>query len=291
MYFKLIVNIIFQINCRGFTLIIDGHSHAIGNFADILFLKQLMKDLSVDKIVLCPGGGSLDSKHIVPKFKENFFTTRYRLVMLSNRMLRGRYQQNSDRDIGNYYVRSLVEQLPDKLLQFYWVNFFDEDYKEKLLKANKEWNLSGIKIHQCVVPFTNDSEAMKFLASFAAKNELPIFIHIYSPKEARKLGELARNNPKTNFIIAHMMGFENILKDGKDLTNVYFDISTYYMISRKRITKAIKYYGSDHVFLGSDSPLGIENLKNNIEKIRDMNLPEEDEKNILGLGLAKLLKL
>jgi len=73
--------------------------------------------------------------------------------------------------------------------------------------------------------------------------------------------------------------------------NVYFDISTYYIISRKRIKKAIKYYGSDHVLLGSDSPLGIDNLKNNILKIRDMDLSEEDRKNILGLSIAKLLGL
>ncbi|MHA1366708.1 MAG: amidohydrolase family protein [Candidatus Heimdallarchaeota archaeon] len=259
-------------------MIIDGHSHAIGTFADITSLKKLMKELAVDKIVLCPGGGAPDSKHIVPKYKENFFTTRYR-------------QSHSDRDLGNFYVRSLVEQLPDKLLQFYWINFLDKEYKEKLTKANKDWKLSGLKLHQCVVPFTNDSEDMKFIATFAAKNNLPIFIHIFSPKEARKLAELARRNPKTNFIVAHMMGFEDILKVGKDLTNVYFDISTYYIISRKRIKKAIKYYGSDHVLLGSDSPLGIDNLKNNILKIRDMDLSEEDRKNILGLSIAKLLGL
>ena len=272
-------------------MIIDGHSHAIGNFADIEFLKKLMKELAVDKIVLCPGGGDPNSNHIVPKFKENFFTTRYRLVMLSNRMLRGNYQTHSDRDMGNFYVRSLVEQLPDKLLQFYWVNLLDEEFKEKLAKAHKEWKLSGLKLHQCIIPFSNDSEEMQYLATFAAKNKLPIFIHIYSPKEAKKLAVLARKNPKTNFIVAHMMGFENILKEGKDLTNVYFDISTYYIISRKRIKKAIKYYWSDHVFLGTDSPLGIDNLKNNIIKINDMDLSDEERKNILGLGLAKLLNL
>ncbi len=272
-------------------MIIDGHSHAIGTFADITSLKKLMKELAVDKIVLCPGGGAPDSKHIVPKYKENFFTTRHRLVMLSNRLLRGNYQIHSDRDLGNVYVHSLVEQLPDKLLQFYWINILDNEYKEKLAKANKDWKLSGLKLHQCVVPFTNDSEDMQYIATFAAKNNLPIFIHIFSPKEARKLAELARSNPKTNFIVAHMMGFEDILKVGKDLTNVYFDISTYYIISRKRIKKAIKHYGSDHVLLGSDSPLGIDNLKNNILKIRDMDLSEEDRNNILGLSIAKLLGL
>ena len=250
-----------------------------------------MEELAVDKIALCPGGGAPESHPTKPALKENFFTTRYRLVMLSNRLLRGRYKRNSDRDMGNVYVRSLVEQMPDKLLQFYWINFLDKEYKAKLQKAIKDWKISGLKLHQCVVPFTNDSEDMQYVATFAAKNKLPIFIHIYSPKEARKLAVLARKNSKTNFIVAHMMGFEDILKEGKDLTNVYFDISTYYIISRKRIKKAIKYYGSDHVFLGSDSPLGNDNLKNNIEKIREMSISDEDKKNILGLGIAKLLKL
>ena len=199
--------------------------------------------------------------------------------------------ETSDRDLGNVYVRSLVEQLPDKLIQFYWVNFLDSEYKEKLESSYEKWKFKGIKLHQCVVPFTMDSEDMQYIAAFATEKELPIFVHIYSPKEARKLAVLARESPNTNFIIAHMMGFENILKEGKDLTNVYFDISTYYIIRRKRIKKAIKHYGSDHVILGSDSPLGIDNLRNNIEKIQSMDLSDEDKKNILGLSLKKLLKL
>ena len=87
------------------------------------------------------------------------------------------------------------------------------------------------------------------------------------------------------------MGLENVIRHGKDLTNIYFDISTYFIISKRRIKKAIKYFGADHVFLGSDTPMGYDNLKNNIEKIKNMELSPEEKELILGRAIAKLLKL
>ena len=37
-------------------MIIDGHAHTFGIFSQVRGLMEIMNELSVDKIVLCPGG-------------------------------------------------------------------------------------------------------------------------------------------------------------------------------------------------------------------------------------------
>ncbi len=111
---------------------------------------------------------------------------------------------------------------------------------------------------------------------------MPIFIHIYNFKEANKFVEFVRRFPEVNFILAHLMGLENFVKKGKGLKNIYFDISTSYIINQRRIKKAMKHFGVDHVLLESDSPIGYDNLKNNIEKIQKMKISKLEKEMILG---------
>lgn len=273
-------------------MIIDGHAHALGEFSNVESIKTILDELKVDKIVLCPGSSEDPTiTPIKPKIKGNFITKNARIVFVSNIFLRRYSKGMGDRDAGNQYVHSLVEKLPERIIQFYWVNFFREDYFEELREKFSKWKFKGLKLHQCVLPFSNDSEDMEKLSQFAAENNLPIFIHIFNPKEADKLVGLGRKHPKTNYIVAHMMGLENVISKGKDLKNFYFDISTYYIVSNQRIKKAIKFFGADHVLLGSDSPLGYDNLKNNIKKIKKMDIPKEQKELILGNGIAKLLDI
>jgi len=273
-------------------MIIDGHAHALAEFADPEMLRRILSELEVDKVVLCPGGGA--DPHYEPrrpKVKESFLVTNHRILFLSNHLLRRWSKGITDRDVGNNYIFELRKQLPEKIIQFYWANFLDENYYSKMIAAYEKMKFHGIKLHQCVIPFDNAGKNMEQVAKFAAEHNMPIFIHIFSSKEANKLIKLARREPKTNFIIAHLMGLENVIKHGRDLKNIYFDISTYYIISKRRIKKAIKYFGADHVFLGSDTPMGYDNLKMNIEKIQNMDLTREEKELILGKAIAKLLNL
>ncbi|NHJ32471.1 MAG: amidohydrolase family protein [Asgard group archaeon] len=273
-------------------MIIDGHAHATAEFADPKTLKEIMDELNVAKIVLCPGRGddpSYEPKR--PKVRQSLIVTNHRVLFFSNHLLRRWSKHVTDRDLGNEYIFKLRKEMPDKIIQFYWVNFLNKDFYSKMIDAYKRMKFQGIKLHQAVVPFDNGGEEIEQVAKFAGEKNLPIFIHIFNSKEANKLIKLARRYPKTNFIVAHLMGLENVIKHGKDLNNFYFDISTYFIISERRIRKAIKHFGADHVFLGSDTPMGYDNLKNNIEKIQNMDLPLEEKELILGKAIAKLLKL
>jgi predicted TIM-barrel fold metal-dependent hydrolase len=98
-----------------------------------------------------------------------------------------------------------------------------------------------------------------------------------------------RKFPQVNYIVAHMMGFETIARWGKDLSNVYFDVSSYFIILDKRIHKAMKIFGEDKILLGSDAPTGDRCLELNIEKIRNLNLSDSQKRKILGKNLARIL--
>ncbi|HUT80351.1 MAG TPA: amidohydrolase family protein [Candidatus Bathyarchaeia archaeon] len=272
-------------------MIIDGHAHAIGEFADPKRLFPILENLKVDKVVLCPGGGDPHSEPMKPKVKESILTTNPRILFWSNHYLRSKTVNVGNRDLGNEYVHSLVNEFPDRILQYYWINFKDSNFLQNLKENYNRWKFKGIKLHQCVVPFENDCEELIHVSDFASKNDLPIFIHVYNKKEAIKLVEIMRRNSTVNYTIAHMMGLEEVIKFGKDLTNVYFDTSTYYIISKKRIKKAISNFGADHVIMGSDSPFGYDNLQNIMSKIRSFDIPQEEKDLIMGGNIARILKL
>ncbi|MBN1330991.1 MAG: amidohydrolase family protein [Candidatus Heimdallarchaeota archaeon] len=272
-------------------MIIDGHAHAKDEFADPNRLFRILENLKVDKVVLCPGGGDPHGESMKPRVKESLFTTNPRILFWSNYYLKSKTKNAKNRDLGNEYVHSLVKNHPDKLIQYYWLNFNDPDFLQKLKENYTQWRFKGIKLHQCIVPFKTDSKVLDLTSNFAAVNNLPIFIHIYNRKEAIKLIELMRKYKTVNYTIAHMMGLEEVIKFGKDLTNVYFDTSTYYIVSKKRIEKAITYFGADHIIMGSDSPFGYDNLQNIIRKIRSLDLSQEEKDLIMGGNIARLLKL
>ncbi|MCF2144064.1 MAG: amidohydrolase family protein [Candidatus Heimdallarchaeota archaeon] len=264
----------------------------MGEFAEVRTLEAILNKLKVDKIGLCPGGGSEGkTTYIRPKIKENFLTTNPKILFLSNKFLRRKAGTLMDREYGNTLVHELQRKLPKRIVQYYWVNFFEPDFYDKLLKKYREWKFQGLKLHQCIVPFKNDGKAFQLLSEFAAEQGLPIFIHIYSAREAKKLVQTALHQPETNYILAHFMGLEETIRFAPKIKNIYFDTSTYYIVSEKRIRKAIKYFGADHVIMGSDSPFGINNLERIIKKIRGLKIPPEERAAILGGAAAQLLKL
>ena len=68
-------------------MIIDGHAHALAEFADPVKLNHIMNELGVDKIVLCPGGGA--DPHYEPqrpKVRQSFLVTNHRILFLSNKL-------------------------------------------------------------------------------------------------------------------------------------------------------------------------------------------------------------
>lgn len=271
-------------------MIIDGHAHAFGEFAYSEKLIPLMDNLGVDKVVLCPGGTDPDYEFKIPKIAYRKSSYNYYFHILGNVFFLRLFHKKMN-NIDNEYVFSLVKDYPDRLMQYFWTNPNDPELISTLEENFVKMSFAGIKLHQCLNKFSNEDEGMKIISQFAAEKNMPIFIHLYNFKEAKKLVKLAQEFPKANYIIAHSMGLETIAKKGERLKNIYFDISTYFIISEKRIHFAMEKFGEDKVLLGSDSPLGYRNLELNIEKIRKMDLTEKQKNKILGENIAKLLNL
>ena len=272
-------------------MIIDGHAHATGEFSDPSKLIPLLDSLGVDKIVLCPGPVDIEGIFDIPKISYTPISKIGRLIFFGNKYILKHEVEDDYFDRGNELISSMTKKYPDRILHFYWVDPLDKNAIDKLEKQMRLSKIQGIKLHQCLSNFSNDSLEMNKLAEFASKYKLPIFTHIFSPLEVKRLLKLARKHPKTNFIFAHFIGLEIAKRKAKDLDNLFFDISTYYIISKRRIRFAVKHFGADHVLLGSDSPFGEKNLENNIKKIKGMRLSEEAKEMILGKNMAKLLNL
>ncbi len=275
-------------------MIIDGHAHAMGEFGNPDLLVKLLDKIGVDKVVLCSGGFSSNDRPNVPKIKESRIVKNRHLIMVSNRFLHLFIKLKGgvkDSDVGNDLVYSFKQKYPERIIQYFWLNPNQQKVLEKLEQVRISWKINGIKLHQCVMRFNNSSLEMKQLVKYAEEHHLPIFIHPYSPKEVKKIIELAKQHSEANFTIAHLMGLETIIRFGKELENFYFDISPYHVISEKRIYRAIDKFGIEKILMGSDTPMGENNLENNIKKIRNLNLSKKDKDLILGGNIVKLLKI
>jgi len=91
--------------------------------------------------------------------------------------------------------------------------------------------------------------------------------------------------------VAHVFGLELFIKSNIKDEYLYFDTSTYQATSDKRVLKAINFFGAHRIVNGSDSPYGKDNLKNNIDRIKKLNISEEEKALILGENMKALLKI
>ena len=93
-------------------------------------------------------------------------------------------------------------------------------------------------------------------------------------------------------VIGHLYGMELFPREDKQhFENTYFDLSNFYFVSIERTMLAYKYFGAEHLLLGSDTPYGKNSLENTLRQISELELSTLEKERILGLNLARLLKL
>jgi predicted TIM-barrel fold metal-dependent hydrolase len=151
-----------------------------------------------------------------------------------------------DKDVFWYYNENqgLLPYNSDKTLLFPSVNPRDSEsigYAKNLIKRN---NLRGIKIHTRSCKLAPAS-VPRSVCRFAEELKIPILIHIGSGNE-QELGVLgvditlysaeilAKSNPKTKFIFAHLGRLNVNLEDCLSLDNVFFDTSGLSLLEAKR---------------------------------------------------------
>jgi len=186
---------------------------------------------------------------------------------------------------------SLAKEQPDKIIQIYWLDPRKPDFIMKLKKDFEKWHFRGIKLHQVCTPFRSDGIEINDIARFCGEKRLPLFIHLWSDGNALKLLNLAKNCPRTDFILLHLVGLEAIAEQAKYQRNIYYEISPFSYIKETRLKYAIDTLGADRIILGSDTPWDKGSLENNIARINRLNIDSEEKELILGRNITDILKL
>jgi predicted TIM-barrel fold metal-dependent hydrolase len=274
---------------REVQLIIDGHAHAAGSLADADGIIAHLDELGVDRIVLTPGLGEADRDRRMPSLAGAFQNADVMLAV--NKVIRrvaGR--RAGDLSQRNERVWSLRQQYPDRIEQFYWADPGADDFLEELASKHQAWGFKGIKLHQPIDRFRCDAPALLSMVEFAGERGLPVFVHLYSRQEARRLAELVMEFPRTVFIVAHLIGLELLEGLPRGTENIYFDVSPPQLVSERRVLKAIERFRAARVVMGSDSPYGRGNLELALARVRELDFPESQLSLMLGTNMERLLE-
>lgn len=272
-------------------MIIDAHAHACGAFLKGENIVEILDANLADKVVLVPGELGSDKDYSILELGAWFPNTDVIwFTNLATKMVIGITGAAKKIEPGNDYVFSLAKEYPERIIQFYWVRLSQPGALEKLERHYEEYGFKGIKLHQCWESFRVDSEIFYQVADWASTKDLPIFVHLFSKRQASRLAKFIKEHPGAIFIIAHLFGLERYVAANITTKNVYFEISTPQLISTRRLLNAINHFGANRIILGSDTPYGVNNLKRNIERVKTLNITSEQKDMILGGNIKNLLK-
>lgn len=271
-------------------LVIDGHAHACGEYLTAEKIKQKLNNTKVDMVLLTAGQyGSKITYGLKDLARGNPYGD---VVSKNNRMtsiIISLMRTIKSISKGNEYVYELKCQLPGIVKQCYWVT--KRNWKDTA-KDYERMSFDAIKFHQCWEKFNFADEFFVKTVEWAAQRELPIFIHVRTLAQVKELIAFIKEHSKAIIIIGHLYGMELFMEEEKRyFENVYFDLSNCYFVSKERTMMAYKHFGPEHLLMGSDTPYGKKSLENTVFQISDLPIPIEGKEGILGLNLAKLLKL
>jgi hypothetical protein len=194
---------------------------------------------------------------------------------------------HSDYAEANAQVARIVARYPKRLIGFAFVHATRDAGRifQMVQHAVKRWSFRGIKVHG------HEAMPTREVCEVAAAFRLPLLVDVTSRSEVVDM--LAPQFRGVNFIIAHLgsntddfRAHQQVVDQLARHPNVYADTSG--VRQYDYIVQAIKRAGPGKLLFGSDGPWlhpGVE-----IEKIRLLGLPPEQEATILGGNILRLLR-
>lgn len=273
-------------------MLIDGHAHASGIFLEPESIIYNLDKSGVDIVILVPGELGSTKNYALPNLAKLFPASN--VVKVTNYLTKfiigiaGTVRQIPE---GNEYVYNLVQKTNGRVIQFIWVTQQMNNPAVYLNEKFAEWNFKGVKLHQCWGKFSVDSNFFRVVAEWAERNDLPLFIHLYSDNDVKQLIKYKKEHPNLKLLVAHLFGLEVFIRQDFKDENLYFDTSTIQITSTKRLMNAIEFVGASNVTLGTDTPYGKDNVKKNIDRIRSLEISTKDKELILGENMRAILKL
>lgn len=270
-------------------MIIDGHAHACGEYFDGESIIKTLDFNNADRVILCPGEANSNKTYGLPLLSEKFpqkdFIYIVNKVISITTKISGAVKHIDDQ---NRYVYKLSKAYPDRILQAYWVNPLNEKCLLNLNTDYIEYGFKLIKLHQCWNKFDISCEIAGKIIEWAFEHKMPIFIHISTRKQVQAFIQTANKYLHNTFIIAHLIGFDDICRHVKN-SNIYYEISPPQLVSLEKVKSAISKVGTAKLILGSDTPYGRNNLQINIKRINSLEISEHEKDLIKGENLCNLL--
>lgn len=272
-------------------MIIDAHAHACGEYLDLQSIIKVLDENKTDQVVLCPGEANSKKSYGLPLISEWF--PQKDIMFGVNRVIGFITKWTGaakHMDQQNQYVFQLAQMAPERIIQAYWINPLEWGCIKKLESDYRAYQFKLIKMHQCWHSFDLDDHVVEEILEWALACHMPIFIHLSDRKQVMAFIERANRHLDNTFIVAHLIGFEEIIAHSKN-PNVYYEISPPPLIDVERLKRAIHLAGPDKIIMGSDTPYGKQNLKMNLNRIKELDLSEYDKNLIRGENMRRILYL
>ena len=178
---------------------------------------------------------------------------------------------------------------------------FEKDSLESIEKNYKRNHIAGIKIHPSWhLCYPQDNRYERFW-KFAAQREIPVLTHSWDPdvpNKSQKFSDpfgfenIIKKFPGLKLILAHAGGrgkmLYRVISLMEKYPNLYVDFAGDIFIPGL-IEEYIERVGSQRILFGSDMPWV--DIRFHLAHVLNLNIAEEDKKNILGLNALKLFNL
>jgi predicted TIM-barrel fold metal-dependent hydrolase len=187
---------------------------------------------------------------------------------------------------------------PDRLIPYaYALPNYERPVLKELEGALKDKLFRGIKVHagECKLP----DYIIDPVLALAGRFQVPCLIDVAGDHAAAE--RMAKAFPDVTIIYAHMGRYQtqdaklvdSFIKLAEDHKNVLLDLSGVELVAK--IGEAARRVGAGKLIWGTDGPYAHPELvlfaKNELQKVRGLQIPQEEKDDILGGNIAKLLKL
>ncbi|MDK2799630.1 MAG: uncharacterized protein PWQ70_1249 [Clostridiales bacterium] len=270
-------------------MIVDEHIHLGGLYQDTDYFLQCLNESQIDFVLATPYMFEdkdiprvLKTKKIPPWLAGTKFAMNLTSKVMRNKRFRTKYIDKPP----NCYVAEMARKYPERIYGVYWINPNLEGISE-IEKYLVDHDFVAIKLHQVIYPCELNQKNLKIF-DLANEYKVPVFVHADNVQEVKTMIQYANKKPDLNIILAHMGFYEEIADEISDFYNIHFDISPLYAHRDGKILNAIQKVGTERLIFGSDSPCP-GTLKYAVNRIKRLNIPEEDKNKILGENIINLI--
>jgi predicted TIM-barrel fold metal-dependent hydrolase len=270
-------------------MIIDGHRHICGDPAPIL---ASMDKLGIDCTVLA--GVGVRNLSVVTIRDSLIFRVPWMLetfgVWKSRRIVRSlRFRETLLPQPENDLVEAAIRKYPNRFRGFVFVNPVHPhalDQVERRLSAG----FCGIKLALLQYPAALDGPQVSALCEIASARGIPVFFHQGLTASASDPTGMMKRFPKVNFIIAHagVQYFDQAIELARAQRNVWLDTSSYF-VTLPKLRRLVREVGAEKLVFGSDVPVMAMDAGQALNKIKALDISEQERSAILGGNLMQIL--